>query len=59
MELQKPYCRVRWLFADRLLPNYENHRGCINGVSSSLHNMLNKIKRHESSNMLIQALPSI
>ncbi|CAB4035450.1 Hypothetical predicted protein, partial [Paramuricea clavata] len=35
MELQKPYCEVCWLFADRASPNYENHRGWINGVSDS------------------------
>ena len=55
MALQKPYCEVCWLFADRSSPNYENHRGWINGVSGSLHNMLDKIKRHEASNMHIQA----
>ncbi|CAB4036454.1 Hypothetical predicted protein [Paramuricea clavata] len=55
MELQKPYCEVCWLFADRASPNYENHRGWINGVSGSLHNMLEKIKRHEACNMHIQA----
>ena len=40
MELQKAYCEVCWLFADRASPNYENHRGWINGVSGGLHNML-------------------
>ena len=43
MALQKPYCEVCWLFADCSSPNYENHRGWINGVSGSLHNMLDKI----------------
>ena len=55
MVMQKPYCEVCWLFADRSSPNYGNHRGWINGVSGSLHNMLDKIKRHETSNMHIQA----
>ena len=55
MVMQKPYCEVFWLFADRSSPNYGNHRGWINGVSGSLHNMLDKIKRHETSNMHIQA----
>ena len=55
MVMQKPYCKVCWLFADRSSPNYGNHRGWINGVSGSLHNMLDKIKRHETSNMHIQA----
>ena len=50
-----PYCEVCWLFADRSSPNYGNDRGWINGVSSSLHNMLDKIKRHETFNMHIQA----
>lgn len=53
--MQKPYCEVCWLFADRSSPNYGNHRGWVNGVSGSLHNMLAKIKRHETSNMHIQA----
>ena len=52
MELQRPYCNVCWLFADRSSPNYENHRRWINGVSCSLHNMLDKIKS-EASNMHI------
>ena len=52
VELQKPYCEVCWLFADRSSPNYENHRQWTNGV---LHNMLSKIKRHEASNVHIQA----
>jgi hypothetical protein len=55
MELKKAYCEVCWLFADRASSNYENHRGWINGVSGGLHNMLEKIKRHEASNVHIQA----
>ena len=55
MELKKAYCEVCWLFADCASSNYENHRGWINGVSGGLHNMLEKIKRHEASNVHIQA----
>eukprot|EP00795_Rhopilema_esculentum_P016775 gene16775-8236_t len=51
MVLRMPYCEVCWLFADCSTPIYDMQKGWINGVQGSLHNMLDKIKRHEKSNM--------
>lgn len=55
MVLRMPYCEVCWLFADRSTPNYDMRKGWINGVQGSLHNMLDKIKRHEKSSMHLHA----
>ena len=55
MVLRMPYCEVWWLFADRSTPNYDMQKGWINGVQGSLHYMLDKIKRHEKSNMYLHA----
>ena len=42
-------------FADHLTPNYDMQKGWISGVQGALHNMLDKIKRHEKSNMHLHA----
>ena len=48
MELMKPYYEVCWLFADRLKQTVDQMI-CVNGVSGSTHNMLEKMKRHEKT----------
>ena len=55
MELMKPYCDVCWLFAYRSKQIFDQI-AWVNGVSSSTHNMLEKIKRHEKTANHIESL---
>ena len=48
--LQKPYCEVCWLFSDR---NNRSNRAWIDGVSGDIHNMADKISRHEKTKIHI------
>ena len=50
--LQKPYCEVCWLFSDR---NNRSNRAWIDGVSGDIHNMADKISRHEKTKIHITA----
>ena len=50
--LQKPYCEVCWLLSDR--KNLSN-RAWIDGVFGDIHNMADKISRHEKTKIHITA----
>ena len=50
--LNRPYCEVCWLFADR---GCQQNRAWIDGVAGNTHNMSTKISKHEQSQQHIDA----